>query len=56
MESKPETFKDLQQIMTSNNLHSMRKNRYKYSTKYLLRDGKGEKKRIPMKQEAHIYG
>ena len=27
MDSKPETFKDLQQIMTSDNLRSMRKNK-----------------------------
>ena len=42
MESKHETFKDLQQIMTRDNLHSLRKNRHQYSTQYILRDGGGK--------------
>ena len=48
MESKPKTFKDLQQIITSNNLHNMRKNRNQYSEKISLERWKGEKRRSPM--------
>ena len=45
MESKLETFKDLQKIMTRDNLRSLRQNRHQYSTKYILRVVGGKEKK-----------
>ena len=46
MDSRPETLKDLQQIITNNNLHNLRKNRH-HVQQNIFRGMAGGNKKMP---------